>query len=86
MLCRGRDLPLKVLIWGNEGQTCVSYYGPAAIAARYHLRVDLAARLASIDSLTDALVSQREGCRSIRHPAHPLMSTAACRAGTQRLY
>jgi uncharacterized protein (DUF302 family) len=50
------DLPLKVLIWENDGQTCVSYYGPAALAARYQLSDDLEAKLAAIDSLTDALV------------------------------
>src|SRR6266571_8309920 len=28
------DLPLKVLVWADEGQTKVSYYSPAVIAAR----------------------------------------------------
>jgi uncharacterized protein (DUF302 family) len=51
------DLPLKVLIWDDEGQTKVTYYGPAALAARYHLSADLVARLAAIDPLTDALVA-----------------------------
>ena len=27
------DLPLKVLIWADDGQTKVTYYGPAALAA-----------------------------------------------------
>jgi uncharacterized protein (DUF302 family) len=52
------DLPLKVLIWADDGQTKVSYYGPAALAARYGLTTDLAARLAGIDPLTDALIAQ----------------------------
>ena len=51
------DLPLKVLIWDDEGQTKVSYYAPAALAARHGLSDDLAARLAAIDPLTDALVA-----------------------------
>jgi uncharacterized protein (DUF302 family) len=51
------DLPLKVLIWDDEGQTKVTYYGPAALAARHHLNAGLAARLAAIDPLTDALVA-----------------------------
>ena len=52
------DLPLKVLIWDDQGQTKVSYYGPAALAARYDLTADLTAKLAAIDPLTDALVAQ----------------------------
>ena len=51
------DLPLKVLIWADDGQTKVSYYGPAALAARYDLSADLSAKLAGIDPLTDALVA-----------------------------
>ena len=51
------DLPLKVLIWDDSGQTKVSYFSPGAIAGRYGLRPDLAARLAGIDPLTDALVA-----------------------------
>jgi len=51
------DLPLKVLIWDDAGQTKVSYYAPAALAARHHLGADLAAKLAGIDPLTDALVA-----------------------------
>jgi uncharacterized protein (DUF302 family) len=50
------DLPLKVLIWDDAGQTKVAYYGPAALAARYDLNADLTAKLAVIDPLTDALV------------------------------
>ena len=51
------DLPLKALIWADEGQTKVSYYAPAALAASHHLTADLAANLAGIDTLTDALVA-----------------------------
>jgi uncharacterized protein (DUF302 family) len=49
------DLPLKVLVWDDDGQTRVSYTRPEALAARHHLPEDLAARLAGIDPLTDAL-------------------------------
>jgi uncharacterized protein (DUF302 family) len=51
------DLPLKVLVWADGGQTKVTYYGPAALAARYGLSAGLSARLAGIDPLTDALVA-----------------------------
>ena len=51
------DLPLKVLVWDDDGQTKVSYYSPAALADRHHLGAGLAANLASIDVLTDALVA-----------------------------
>jgi uncharacterized protein (DUF302 family) len=51
------DLPLKVLIWADGNQTSVTYYSPAALAARYELSEALAANLAGIDALTDALVA-----------------------------
>ena len=51
------DLPLKILVWADEGQTKVSYYSPAALAARHHLDADLGRNLAGIDALTDALVA-----------------------------
>jgi uncharacterized protein (DUF302 family) len=51
------DLPLKVLIWADGAQTKVSYYAPAALAASHHLTADLAANLAGINALTDALVA-----------------------------
>ena len=51
------DLPLKVLIWDDGGQTTVTYTAPEALAARYGLSAELAARLAGIGPLTDALVA-----------------------------
>jgi uncharacterized protein (DUF302 family) len=51
------DLPLKVLVWDNDGQTNVTYFSPDALAARYDLSPDLAARLAGINPLTDALIA-----------------------------
>ena len=51
------DLPLKVLVWDDAGQTKVSYYAPAELAARHGLGPDLEKNLAAIDALTDALVA-----------------------------
>ncbi len=51
------DLPLRVLIWADGNQTKISYYAPAALAARHHLTADLATNLAGINALTDALVA-----------------------------
>jgi uncharacterized protein (DUF302 family) len=51
------DLPLKVLIWDDEGQTTISYLDPAALAQRYHLSPELAGRLAGIGPVTDALAA-----------------------------
>jgi uncharacterized protein (DUF302 family) len=50
------DLPLKVLCWDDDGQTKISYESPASLARRHSLTPDLAANLAGIDVLTDALV------------------------------
>jgi len=52
------DMPLKVLIWSDDGQTKVTYTAPRALGARYGLSQELAARLAGIDGLTDGLVSE----------------------------
>jgi len=51
------DLPLKIVVWDDEGQTKVSYVAPAAIGARYGLPDNLVANLAAINPLTDALVA-----------------------------
>ena len=51
------DLPLKILIWADGDQTSVTYYSPAALAARYGLNDELAAKLAGIDPLTDQLIA-----------------------------
>jgi uncharacterized protein (DUF302 family) len=52
------DLPLKVLIWADGRRTNVTYYSPAAIAARYGLSTELTGMLSGIDPLTDALVAE----------------------------
>jgi uncharacterized protein (DUF302 family) len=51
------DLPLKLLVWDDAGQTRVSYYAPATLATRYGLTPDLTAKLAAVDPISDALVS-----------------------------
>jgi uncharacterized protein (DUF302 family) len=51
------DLPLKVLVWDNHGQTTVSYTSPDQLGARHHLSPELEARIAGIGPLTDELVS-----------------------------
>ena len=53
------DLPLKVLIWADGSRTNVTYYSPGGDRrARYGLSAELAAKLAGIDPLTDALVAE----------------------------
>jgi uncharacterized protein (DUF302 family) len=51
------DLPLKILVWADGDHTNVTYTTPAALANRNGLGDELAAPLAAIDGLTDALVA-----------------------------
>ena len=51
------DLPLKVLVWADGAQTKVTYVPPSVLPARHHLSAELAANLAGINPLTDALVA-----------------------------
>jgi uncharacterized protein (DUF302 family) len=51
------DLPLKFVVWDDGGATMVSYVSPETIAARYGLEAGLAANIAAIGPLTDALVA-----------------------------
>lgn len=50
------DLPLKVLIWDDAGQTRVSYRDPVALAVALGAPEELAAKLGAVGALTDALV------------------------------
>ena len=52
------DLPLKVLIYDDGGETRVCYAPPEELARRYGLSAELAGRLAGIHAITDALISQ----------------------------
>jgi uncharacterized protein (DUF302 family) len=52
------DLPLKVLIWADGDQTRLCYTEPEELAGRYGLSDDLAARLAGIDAVTDAVIGR----------------------------
>jgi uncharacterized protein (DUF302 family) len=51
------DVPLRVMIWAQGGQTRISYYAPTAIARRHHLSTGQARRLTAIDTLTDAVIT-----------------------------
>jgi uncharacterized protein (DUF302 family) len=52
------DLPLKVLVWDDDGQTQLSYTSPDELAARYDLDDELKARLAGIDAVTDEAIAR----------------------------
>ena len=52
------DLPLRVLVWDDDGETRLAYTEPAELAARYGLTDELVAPLAAIDIVTDALIQQ----------------------------
>jgi uncharacterized protein (DUF302 family) len=51
------DLPLKVLVWADGSTTKISYTAPSTLATRYRLSEPIAARLAGIDALTDAVIA-----------------------------
>jgi uncharacterized protein (DUF302 family) len=51
------DLPLKVLVWDDGGQTNLTYTAPAVLAARYEIPDELLPALAGIDALTDAVIA-----------------------------
>lgn len=52
------DLPLKVVVWEDRGQTKVSYTDPAELAQRYHLEGDLATRLVAARVIVEAVIDQ----------------------------
>jgi uncharacterized protein (DUF302 family) len=52
------DLPLKLLVWDDDGHTRVSYLTPTALTARYAIPAAVAAPLAGIDQLTDRALGQ----------------------------
>jgi uncharacterized protein (DUF302 family) len=62
------DLPLKVLIWDDDGRTRVSYPVPEALAERHGLSSELTDTLKRIEPFTDAV---------ILHDAHTSKGTLA---------
>ena len=52
------DLPLKVLVWDDQGTTHLAYTDSDALALRYDLSPDLANNLRGIGPLTDALLAR----------------------------
>jgi uncharacterized protein (DUF302 family) len=52
------DLPLKILVWDDQGVTTVSYVTPAGVASRYGLPQELANRLTAVEVLAGALASR----------------------------
>ena len=77
------DLPLKVLVWDDDGQTKVSYYAPAALAARHHLATTWPGTwLASTRSPTRSLPpSTRVPCIN-----RLLRAITGCRISGRRVY
>jgi uncharacterized protein (DUF302 family) len=51
------DLPLKVLVWDDDGQTKLTYTSPAALVARYGIPDDVAGPLGAVNVLTDAVIA-----------------------------
>jgi hypothetical protein len=45
-------------VWADGHQTKLSYTAPAALTRRYGLNGELAARLADIDALTNAVIQK----------------------------
>jgi uncharacterized protein (DUF302 family) len=52
------DLPLKLLVWDDEGRTSISYVPPSALAARYGLTDELAERLGGVEAVTSAVLDE----------------------------
>jgi uncharacterized protein (DUF302 family) len=47
------DLPLKVLVWDDGGETKLAYLAPAELARRHGLSDELSDRLAGIEAIAD---------------------------------
>jgi uncharacterized protein (DUF302 family) len=50
------DLPLKILVWDEDGQTTLAYLAPSALGARYGLTEEQISRFAGLDGLTAAVI------------------------------
>jgi uncharacterized protein (DUF302 family) len=55
------DLPLKVLVYDDNGVTRLAYAPPEELARRYGLSDELAGRFAGIHALTDAVANSASG-------------------------
>jgi uncharacterized protein (DUF302 family) len=51
------DLPLRVLVLDDGGQTVMCFVAPAEMARRYGLPPDLANRLAGVEAITDVVAA-----------------------------
>ncbi|WP_194908839.1 DUF302 domain-containing protein [Catenulispora rubra] len=51
------DLPLRILIWDDNGTTRVSYLDPAALADRYGVDSELLGKLGAVHVLSDKLAA-----------------------------
>lgn len=52
------DLPLKVLVFDDDGTTRVCYASPSGLADRYGLASELVSNLGAIDAITDAALQR----------------------------
>jgi uncharacterized protein (DUF302 family) len=52
----GLDLPLKAMVWEEDGAVRVGYVSASEIAARYHV-TQMDAQIAALDRGLDALIS-----------------------------
>ncbi|MEY9935002.1 uncharacterized protein (DUF302 family) [Catenulispora sp. GP43] len=51
------DLPLRILLWDDNGTTRVSYLDPAALGERYGVEPELLEKLNAIHVISDALAA-----------------------------
>jgi uncharacterized protein (DUF302 family) len=51
------ELPLKVLVFDDRGRTTLVYLAPDELGRRYGLTAEESARLAGIDTITDAVIA-----------------------------
>jgi uncharacterized protein (DUF302 family) len=53
------ELPFRVVVWAaDDYQTKLSYTAPGALARRFGLSAEHAARLAGVDALTNAVIAR----------------------------
>jgi uncharacterized protein (DUF302 family) len=52
------DLPLKLLVWDDEGTTCVSYNAPEFLATRHHLDPSAARPLTAVEQIAASVVEE----------------------------